>query len=178
MKTTLIRINDFEIPLCLFFNRVNRKALVNRFFRVVSRLGDGVLWYIIMLSLPVLYGADGIIPALTMALTGISGLAIYKLMKTSTRRQRPYHYADDIMQGVRALDQFSFPSGHTLHAVGFSVSLLHFYPTWAVVLVPFAILVALSRLVLGLHYPSDVLIGAGIGYSLASWFVVLMSAGI
>ena len=175
MKSALARINDLEIPLCLLFNRVNRQYLINRFFRLISRLGDGVFWYSIMLALPLIYGPDGIVPALTMGLTGLTGLIIYKLMKTSTRRKRPYHYTDHIMQGVRALDQFSFPSGHTLHAVGFSVALIHFFPEWAALVVPFATLVALSRLILGLHYPSDVLIGASIGYSVALLFIQLMS---
>lgn len=174
MKIALARINDYEIPLCVFFNRVNRQHMINRFFRVISRLGDGVFWYTIMALLPILYGRAGLVPALTMGLTGLTGLIIYKLMKSSTKRKRPYHYTEKVMQGVRALDQFSFPSGHTLHAVGFSVALLHLFPAWSVLVVPFALLVALSRLVLGLHYPSDVLIGATIGYSLGTGFALLM----
>ena len=66
-----------------------------------------------------------------------------------------------------ALDQFSFPSGHTLHAVSFATVLVHYFPGWWVVAVPFAALVGLSRLILGLHYPTDVLIGGLIGYLLA-----------
>lgn len=65
------------------------------------------------------------------------------------------------------LDRYSFPSGHTLHAVCFTGIACAYQPLFAWVLVPFALLVALSRLVLGLHYPSDVLAGALIGGGLA-----------
>jgi undecaprenyl-diphosphatase len=68
-----------------------------------------------------------------------------------------------IAAGTQPLDQFSFPSGHTLHAVAFTLVACSYYPTLAVLLVPFTLLVAASRLVLGLHYPSDVLAGAVLG---------------
>jgi undecaprenyl-diphosphatase len=65
------------------------------------------------------------------------------------------------------LDQFSFPSGHTLHAVAFSVVLLAYFPGFAWLVLPFTALVGLSRMVLGLHYPSDVLAGAALGGAIA-----------
>ena len=61
----------------------------------------------------------------------------------------------------------SFPSGHTLHAVTFSMIACAYFPALAVILVPFALLVAISRMVLGLHYPSDVLAGAALGLAIA-----------
>jgi undecaprenyl-diphosphatase len=65
------------------------------------------------------------------------------------------------------LDKFSFPSGHTLHAVLFSVVALNYYPQLSVILLPFTLMIALSRVVLGLHYPSDVIAGALIGALIA-----------
>lgn len=167
MRLVISKINQFEIPLCVFFNRINNKQLIHNLFSTVSRLGDGLIWYCTMVSLPLLHGGFGIKITIAMILTSVPGVIIYKLMKISTRRPRPYRFSEGITQGTHALDQFSFPSGHTLHAVGFSVVLIHFLPAIAVLVVPFAILVAVSRLVLGLHYPSDVLVGALLGYVLA-----------
>jgi undecaprenyl-diphosphatase len=67
----------------------------------------------------------------------------------------------------KALDQFSFPSGHTMHAVSFSIVALAYFPALFWLVVPFATLVALSRPILGLHYPSDVIAGAALGAALA-----------
>lgn len=167
MTRWLHLLNDREIPLCLLFNRINHYRPVSRFFAGVSRLGDGVFWYVLMLMLPLIYGWQAGAVSLHMGLVALAGLLLYRWLKTSTERVRPYSYSDDIFQNVRALDQFSFPSGHTLHAVSFAWVLLHYYPEWALLVVPFAILVALSRVILGLHYPSDVAMGALLGAGLA-----------
>jgi undecaprenyl-diphosphatase len=67
---------------------------------------------------------------------------------------------------VAPIDEFSFPSGHTLHAVGFALVVTHHYPDAGAVLWPFCASVAMSRVVLGLHYPSDVLAAIGLGWAL------------
>ena len=74
---------------------------------------------------------------------------------------------------VRALDKFSFPSGHTLHAVAFAVVFSWHFPLYGVALIPMVVLIAVSRVALGLHYPSDVAAGAAIG-ALVGLSVVLM----
>ena len=72
------------------------------------------------------------------------------------------------------LDRYSFPSGHTLHAVSFAWQATVHFPELGWVLVPLAALIAASRVVLGLHYPTDVLAGAAIGASLAELGISLV----
>lgn len=75
-----------------------------------------------------------------------------------------------IRLGERPLDHFSFPSGHTLHAVMTTTVLGYIQPV--LLMLPFTILVAVSRMILGLHYPSDVAVGAMIGGSVASAIIL------
>lgn len=162
------RADAFEYAWCLRLNRTCRQSSVRTFFALISRLGNGVFWYVLMVLLPVLYGSEGITPAIQMAVVGIAGVVIYKLLKSRLVRERPYISLAGIVPGTPPLDRYSFPSGHTLHAVSFSIVIVYSCPELAVLVVPFACLVAASRVVLGLHYPSDVLAGAGLGVVLAA----------
>jgi undecaprenyl-diphosphatase len=87
-----------------------------------------------------------------MAATGAVGVLLYKWLKSRTSRPRPYQVRAAIQRGADPLDQFSFPSGHTLHAVSFSILMVAYFPALTWLVVPFAAAVPLSRLVLGLHY--------------------------
>ena len=82
-------------------------------------------------------------------------------------RERPFISYSSIQSGTAPLDRYSFPSGHTLHAVCFTLIAIAHVPALAPILVPFMLLIAASRVVLGLHYPTDVLAGALIGAGLA-----------
>ena len=137
------------------------------FFAVVSRLGDGVFWYALMLVLLVVYGESSMPVLVRMIAMGAVGVILYKWLKARTLRPRPYQVRPAIRPGAAPLDEFSFPSGHTLHAVAFSTVVISAYPMLGWLVPPFTAAVALSRLVLGLHYPSDVLAGAAIGFVLA-----------
>lgn len=163
----LHRMHAVDTSLCLSLNRTSRHRCVRLFFKLVSRLGDGVFWYAIMLGIVLADPVNGWLPALHMALAGLTGTLVYKWLKGKTLRPRPYQVHQAIHLTGAPLDQFSFPSGHTLHAVVFCSVGLVYFPMLAWLLVPFTLLVAVSRLVLGLHYPSDVLAGAVIGSLIA-----------
>lgn len=145
-------------------NRAATFRLLTRTCCCASRLGDGVIWYVVIAALPLVAGAEGRECALHMAVAGCVSLTIYLLLKRGIARERPYLVCPEIrLCGGRVLDRFSFPSGHTLHAVGFSCILVYHFPLCALGLVPLTLVIALSRVVLGLHYPSDVLSGALVG---------------
>lgn len=160
---------------CLRANRWCLRADVRRLFAIASRLGDGVFWYVLMAAMVLVDGADGLRASLHLALTGAVALALYKLLKRWTRRPRPFASDRRIRAWVAPLDEFSFPSGHTLHAVAFSLVAIAHYPVLAWLLVPFSASVAASRVALGLHYPSDVLAALLLGSGLAGLSLWLAS---
>ena len=155
---------DFRLGL-----RMNRWAhwrAIQRLFAVVSRLGDGVIWYAVILALPIVFGDRGSKTSLSLTAASLLGVGIYQLIKTRFRRPRPFISHPEILAHATALDEWSFPSGHTLHATSFLVLFALQLPEMLWIFAPFALLTALSRVILGLHYPSDVVAGAAVGAAL------------
>ena len=159
---------------CLRVNRWCAYRAVRLYFKAVSRLGDGVFWYAMMAALAIADGERGLHAAAHMAVVGGIAAILYRRMKGYYRRARPCHRDPAVRAWVAPLDEFSFPSGHTLHAVSFALVALAHYPGFAPWLIPFAASIAASRVFLGVHYPSDVLAATGIGAALAGlalWLV-------
>jgi undecaprenyl-diphosphatase len=170
--TSISQLYRIDAALCLRCNRSSRHRSVRLTFRLISRLGNGVFWYALMGALLL---ADGVAAAPTitrMAVAGMVGVLLYKWIKKHTLRPRPYQVVPHVEAAATPLDQFSFPSGHTLHAASFSLIAAAHYPALAPLVFGFAALVAMSRPILGLHYPSDVIAGAAIGALLAQAILV------
>lgn len=160
-----LRANDAH--WCLRANALCTRIAVRRYFSIVSKLGDGPLWYVLIFAPLALQGAEGLHATLHLAAIGLFAAILYKTLKRWTKRPRPCASDVRIHAWVAPLDEFSFPSGHTLHAVAFTTVALAYYPALAWGLIPFAASIAASRVVLGLHYPSDVFAATGIGIGLA-----------
>ncbi|MDQ1363844.1 MAG: undecaprenyl-diphosphatase [Pseudomonadota bacterium] len=161
-------MDQYELRFCLAMNKYSSNEITRIFFSIISRLGNGLFWYILIFALPLLYGQSAVETSITMAVTGIAGVVIYKLLKNNLVRQRPCISHACISQGTAMLDLYSFPSGHTLHAFSFCIIAVSAFPELGLILIPFTMLVAASRVVLGLHYPTDVLVGALLGTLLAA----------
>jgi undecaprenyl-diphosphatase len=168
VSALLERFDVAEYRLCRRLNRGANLRAVRVLFSAASRLGDGVVWYALMVLLPLVYGPQALRPVLAMALTGLAGLVLYKWLKRTFVRERPFIRHAGIALAAAPLDRYSFPSGHTLHAVSFSTQAVAFAPELAWALVPLAALIAGSRVVLGLHYPTDVLAGGALGLGFAA----------
>jgi undecaprenyl-diphosphatase len=152
-----------DLRICQAASRWAASAGVDRSFGLISRLGDGWLWYGLMAALSTGGGVRGVAAALQMIGTGVIGWLLYRTLKRRTRRPRPFRVIPGVIARAPPLDEYSFPSGHTLHAISMGIVATHWFPVLALPLGLFALLVATSRVVLGLHYPSDVLAGAALG---------------
>jgi undecaprenyl-diphosphatase len=165
-------VADREIIVCGLLNRMSRAPKIKNVFVLVSWLGDGKAWYLLMVALPLIYGEKGLATSWNMVTVGVANLVLYKAIKNITGRPRPDVVSKEICLGTAPLDQYSFPSGHTMHAVAFSLIAGAHHTELSLVLIPASSLIALSRVILGLHYPTDVIAGGVIGGYVASWLLV------
>lgn len=160
-----------EHRMCLIANAACRRRILRAGFRIVSRFGDGVVWYVLIATMPLWVGlADpraGLLASLQMLIAGAFGVTLYKILKNKLVRERPFIGLIGIECAMAPLDRYSFPSGHTLHAVLLTTVAISHAPHLVFVLLPFTLLIAASRVVLGLHYPSDVIVGALLGWLIA-----------
>lgn len=167
MRKVTTMLAGLDLTLCLKCNGVSHRPWTLPLFRFVSWIGNGLLWALVPLLLAVLYGSASAVPILQMLVVATVGIPLYRWLKDRTGRLRPYQRHHRVVQHASVLDYFSFPSGHTQQAVAFTIVVVFHFPELGWFLVPVTALISLSRLVLGLHYPTDVLAGVGIGSAIA-----------
>lgn len=138
-----------------------------RWFRVwmlcATRGGDGWLWYTMGLVLALFGGMRGVHSVISASAAVATGVACFVFLKRWIRRPRPCAIAPHCWAHLLPPDQFSFPSGHSITAFAMAVCLGLAYPGLLAGLFFCAISIALSRVVLGMHYLSDVIVGSTIG---------------
>lgn len=168
LERTVARWADRDLRWTQAIHRIASWPVVVLALVFASRLGNGVLWYTLMIVFPLVGGLTGTACAMQMAGVGVLNLALYCYLKPRVCRLRPFETCPGVRACTSALDKYSFPSGHTLHAVSFSVVISYHYPMAALAVAPFTLIVAISRMVLGLHYPTDVAMGAILGVATAA----------
>lgn len=164
---------DHKLMHCV--NRWTPPRWVRVWMLYATRAGDGWLWYAIGLVLLLFGGPQRFLAIGAAALAAGLGIALFLKVKKVTGRRRPTVFEPHCWATLLPPDQFSFPSGHTITAFSVAVSLSRFYPDLALGLLFCAISVAASRILLGMHFLSDVLAGAAIGTLLAygvTWILV------
>ncbi|WP_206046893.1 phosphatase PAP2 family protein [Mangrovimicrobium sediminis] len=160
-------LQRFEARLFATVFRQTERRMVIPMARAVSRSGDGYLHVLVPLLVLTLDPESGwqLLPLLVLALAVERSL--YWLVKNSLRRPRPQETVPGFRSLITASDQFSFPSGHSSGAFLLATALLIIYGGAAIPMLLWAAGVALSRILLGVHFPGDTLAGAIMGSGIA-----------
>lgn len=162
----LATLQKFEMRLLQRVFVQTEKRMVIPLARAVSRSGDGYLHLLVPLLLWALGSPvqEQMLPLLALALT--MERALYWVLKNSLRRPRPQQAVPGFRSLIIASDRFSFPSGHSSGAFLLATALLLVYGAAAFPMYLWACGVALSRILLGVHFPGDTLAGALLGSGL------------
>ena len=170
LQHKITQFDTLAFHWCLSRARAPELAQLSRW---VSRIGDGFLYILLGAVLALFEPEDGERFLLVGLLAFGIELPSYLLLKNLIRRDRPCDRFEDFSAFIKPSDRFSFPSGHAAAAFTFAAVMATFYPSLLLPLYLVAALIGAARVMLGVHYPTDILAGALLGISSAQLGMLL-----
>lgn len=172
----LTNIQQFDVSMFTWVMARKRRALFTQISRWISHSGDGVLYvaygaYLAWTEL----AADRLLLVCALVAFAVER-PLYFVLKNGFKRHRPQDALNDFRSFIIPSDKFSFPSGHTSAAFVMATLLSSFHPALTLPAYIWAGLVGLSRIFLGVHFPTDILVGAAMGTSIALWSLWIFAA--
>jgi undecaprenyl-diphosphatase len=157
-------------------NRWRAPRWIRIWMILATRMGDGWLWYALGIILLVYGGPQRFAAVGAAGAAAISGIFVFKALKRLSQRPRPCQIEPHCWSRVLPPDRFSFPSGHTMTAFSIALVVGYFYPSLQGALFFLALSISISRIVLGMHFLSDVLAGMVLGAALGCASIVGFAA--
>ena len=165
--TMLESIYRVDLRMLLWCRNQHARPLLLSFVRAISKSGDGYVHLLLPLLIVIISPERGG-PFFLLAMQAFAfERSLYFILKNTLKRRRPPEVVPDFTSIVTASDKFSFPSGHTMAAFLLAGLFLGEFGWIALALYPWAMCVGLSRVVLGVHFPTDIAAGALLGSSVA-----------
>jgi undecaprenyl-diphosphatase len=144
-------------------NRWRAPRWVRWWMLAATRAGDGWLWGLIGIAVMLLPGPERFRAVEAAGCAVACGILLFHQLKRKVCRVRPKDIEPHCWAKIVTRDKFSFPSGHSTTAFAVALSIGSFYPEIMPLLLLLAANVAISRVVVGMHFLSDILAGSGIG---------------
>lgn len=154
-----------DLVVFYFFNHSLSFPILDKFFSIITSVNNWFITYVILLGLTWKYGGKRgkIAVIVTLVMIAITDQTGYRLLKEFFARPRPCDVLKDVITPLGCTGTYSFPSNHALNNFAAATYFSFLFPQFRVILFIAATLIAISRVYLGLHYPSDIIGGAIIG---------------
>lgn len=167
MASTLLHfVNKRDHAVMRRVHRWSAPKWIRLWMICATRGGDGWLWYAMAIVMLLFGGPERFRAVGASTLAASLGIAVFLSLKKATGRKRPCAIEPHCWSTLLPPDQFSFPSGHTITAFAVAIPLILAYPAMLAGLLFCALSIAASRVLLGMHFLSDVVAGALIGGAL------------
>ncbi|AAM25640.1 MAG: Membrane-associated phospholipid phosphatase [Caldanaerobacter subterraneus] len=160
-------LQDKDRNIFFYINERIKCSLLDKIMPKITHAGGPVFTVFVTVFLA-LFGKNNVKTSAIEALFSlISSHLFVQLLKRKYTRPRPYMVLANANTFRQLLKDYSFPSGHATASFSLAMTFSIFFPNLAIIFVSLAVLVGLSRIYMGLHYPSDVLMGSTIGIAFA-----------
>lgn len=166
-------IQKMDLSILEFISKNMHQAVLNKIMIGITSLGNmGIIWFIIaiLLILNKKYRKVGFLVLCSLFLGVVFGNGI---LKHAVRRMRPFYYDKNLDVLVKKPSSYSFPSGHATASFAAACVLAKYLRKYAAVFLTLAFLIAFSRLYVCVHNPTDVIVGALLGFICAKFTIKL-----
>ncbi|WP_315073549.1 phosphatase PAP2 family protein [uncultured Clostridium sp.] len=170
----LKKINIFDNYILFIIKKYMQNKYLDRLMPMVTSMGNlGAIWILIavILMLDKSYRLIGNIVILTLIISTIVGEGIVKHI---VRRIRPYNGKNNSNILISKPTTYSFPSGHTLSSFAVAEMLSMYLNKYTTIFIVIAFLIAVSRIYLYVHYPTDVIAGVIIGVLCSKMIFIIL----
>jgi undecaprenyl-diphosphatase len=162
----LSTIHGYDVSVFSWLMNSRIHGSLTRLCRTVSMTGDGYFYVLLMVLWCWQFGMSHL-PLQAMMLAFALERPLYFILKNGFRRNRPPDAIENFSSVITPSDKFSFPSGHTSAAFLVATIVGNDQPALLFPLCLWAALVGFSRVVLGVHFPTDTLVGSVMGTGIA-----------
>jgi len=167
-------LHSFDLAIFYFCNHSISTGFLDNFFSIITDVNKWYIAYVILAGITFFKGGRrgkiAIVGLIIMIV--VTDQTGYRILKESIQRLRPCVALADVITPVGCSGSFSFPSNHALNNFAAAIFLMRLYPNYKWIFLVVATLISISRIYLGVHYPSDVLGGALIGAAFGYLFSI------